>query len=516
MKRIIREEIDAIGCQEVLLPAITPSSLWQETGRWDAYGDDMFRLKDRKDSNFALGPTHEEIITDLVRREVKSYRQLPVSFYQIQTKFRDEPRPRFGTMRAREFLMKDAYSFHKNNDEAIETYMKFYQAYERIFTRCGFNFKAVEADSGLIGGSLSHEFIAPADIGEDIIVECSVCKYAANQEKAECGRGEGWTGKLLELQLVNTPNVKSVHDVSSFLGISPDRLVKTIIYQTEKGLVAVLIRGDKEINENKLSHALNADQVVLADAKTIEQATGAPVGFAGPIGLKGIRMIADYGLKEGGNYVVGGNKPDSHFVGANPERDFETLEFADTRTADDGDKCPECGKGLRVSKGIELGHTFNLGTKYSKAMNATFTNEAGKETIIIMGCYGIGVSRLIPAYIEQHHDASGIIWKPNIAPYQVIVLPLNINDSDQFGMAEDVYHQLQGAGISVLIDDRDERPGRKFTDAELLGIPIMIVIGAKTKATGNIEIGYRRHKEKFFEPIETFMVKIKELLTIGG
>ncbi|MFH1098215.1 MAG: proline--tRNA ligase [Candidatus Desantisbacteria bacterium] len=362
MERIIREEMDAIGCQEVLLPALTPAHLWQETGRWDAYGDDMFRLNDRKGSKFALGPTHEEIITDLVRQEVKSYRQLPVSLYQIQTKFRDELRPRFGTMRAREFLMKDAYSFHRSDEESIETYMKFYQAYEKIFTRCGFNFKAVEADSGLIGGNLSHEFIAPADIGEDTIVECSACNYAANQERAE------------------------------------------------------------------------------------------------------------------------------------------------------GDKCPMCGKELKTSKGIELGHTFNLGIKYSKAMNANFTDETGKEKTIIMGCYGIGVSRLIPAYIEQHHDASGIIWDPDIAPYQVIVLPLNVKDSCQFGTAEGVYYKLQNAGISVLLDDRDERPGRKFTDAELLGIPMMIVVGAKTKATGNIEITCRRQREKYFEPIETFMERVGEIL----
>ncbi|MFH1962135.1 MAG: proline--tRNA ligase [bacterium] len=512
MQRIIREEMETIGCQEVLLPGLTPASLWQETGRWDAYGEDMFRLKDRKGSNFALGPTHEEIITDLVRREVKSYRQLPVSFYQIQTKFRDEPRPRFGTIRAREFLMKDAYSFHRSDEEAVETYMKFYQAYERIFTRCGFEFKAVEADSGLIGGNLSHEFIAPAAIGEDTIVECSVCKYAANQEKAECGRDEEWTGTRLELKIVNTPSVKSVAEVSSFLGVSQDKLVKTIIYQTEDVPVAVLVRGDKEINENKLKRVLGTNTISLADAKTIEQITNAPTGFAGPIGLKNIKILADYGVKEDGNFVVGGNKPDSHFVGANQERDFEISEFADIRAAGDGDKCPQCGKELRVSKGIELGHTFNLGTKYSKAMNAAFTDETGKERIIIMGCYGIGVSRLIPAYIEQHHDASGIIWNPNIAPYQAIVLPLNIADPCQFGTAEGIYYKLQGAGISVLLDDRDERPGRKFTDAELLGIPIMIVIGAKTKASGNIEISWRRTKEKYFEPIETFMVRIKELL----
>ncbi len=515
MERIIREEIDAIGCQELLLPAMTPASLWQETGRWDAYGEDMFRLKDRKDANFALGPTHEEIITDLVRREVKSYRQLPLSFYQIQTKFRDEPRPRFGTMRAREFLMKDAYSFHRSEDEAIETYVKFYQAYEKIFTRCGFRFRIVEADSGLIGGSRSHEFIALSDIGEDTIVECSVCKYAANQEKAECGRGERWTGEMSALQLVDTPNVKSASDVSSFLNVSPDRLVKTIIYQTESGSpVAVLVRGDKEINENKLCRVLNTGQISLADARTVEQATNAPVGFAGPVGLKGIRIIADYGINEGGNFVIGGNKPDSHFIGANLDRDFEVSEFADIRATADGDKCPQCGKELRVSKGIELGHTFNLGTKYSKAMNATFTDETGKERTIIMGCYGIGVSRLIPAYIEQHHDSSGIIWEQNIAPYQAIVLPLNIADPVQFGLAEDVYYKLQNAGLSVLLDDRDERPGRKFTDAELLGIPIMIVVGAKTKASGNIEIGYRRTKEKHFEPIETLVIKVRELLGV--
>jgi prolyl-tRNA synthetase len=496
----------------VLLPALTPAGLWQETGRWEAYGDDMFRVKDRKNGYFALGPTHEEIITDLVRYEVQSYRQLPLSFYQIQTKFRDEPRPRFGTIRAREFLMKDAYSFHRTEEEAEEYYMKFYDAYKRIFDRCGLEFKIVEADTGLIGGSLSHEFIAPAPSGEDTVVECSVCNYAANQERAECMRGEKIHEVQQELVLVDTPGVKTVEEVSTFLNVAPDRLVKTLIYKTGKGIVAVLVRGCDEINENKLKRVLDTPQLELADAATIEKLTDAPVGFTGPIGLEGVEIIADFGVEIGCNYVVGGNKADAHYIGANIGRDFHVSRFADIKMVKAGDKCPRCGKELSISKGIELGHTFKLGDKYSDAMNATFTDEHGKERVIIMGCYGIGVSRLIPAYIEQNHDDSGIIWDADIAPYKVIVLPINVTDKCQMGTAKGIYDKLQHIGISVLLDDRDETPGRKFTDAELLGIPVLIVVGTKTKASGNVEICYRRTKQKYFEPLETFVEKVRELL----
>ncbi len=511
---IVREEMNNIGCQEVLLPALQPASLWEETGRWKAYGEDMFKLLDRKKSPFGLGPTHEEIITDLVRREVKSYRQLPLSLYQIQTKFRDEPRPRFGMIRGREFLMKDAYSFHSDDKDVEETYQKFYDAYAKIFTRCGLKFKIVEAETGLIGGAFSHEFMASAPAGEDKMVTCNKCAYAANLEKAECGlrqNAEGEMQKLEELTLVDTPGMKTVEEVSNFLKVSPSRLVKTLIYKADGLIVGVLVSGDEEVNENKLRNVFGCRELILANPETIEQVTKAPVGFAGPIGVEGIYLIADSSIQTKVNFIVGGNKKDAHYLNANFERDFKVARFADIKVAQDNDPCPQCSEGyLTISSGIELGHTFKLGTKYSAAMGATFLDENGQEKTLIMGCYGIGVSRIIPTYIEQNHDERGIIWQTNIAPYEVLILPINVTDSEQRALSEEIYELLLKEKIEVLLDDRDERPGRKFTDADLIGIPIQIIIGAKTKSEGLIEVCERRTKKKEFIPLENLVSKIRD------
>jgi len=516
MINIVREEMDKIGSQEVLLPALHPASLWKETGRWEAYGDDMFKLVDRKNSPFGLGPTHEEIITDLVRKEVRSYRQLPLLLYQIQTKFRDEPRPRFGLIRGREFLMKDAYSFHTDDKDAEETYQRYYDAYTRIFTRCGMKFQIVEAESGLIGGSFSHEFIAFSPSGEDTIVSCDMCNYAANLEKAECGirqKPEDKQQKIKELKLVNTPGMKTVEQVSNFLKITPSQLVKTLIYKTEGKGIGVLIGGDEEVNENKLKKVLGTQDLELADPETIEKVTKAPVGFAGPIGLKDVLLIASASIQTKTNFVVGGNKVDTHYINANFDRDFRVDKFVDIKVAQNHDPCPKCENGsLNISHGIELGHTFKLGTKYSTLMGATFLDEKGQERPIIMGCYGIGISRMIPAYIEQNNDERGIIWEPNIAPYEVLILPINVTESNQMDLAEEIYELLLNEKIEVLLDDRDERPGRKFTDADLIGIPVQIIIGTKTKSSGKIELCYRRTKEKVFEPMENLVHKIKDFL----
>jgi len=513
---IVREEMDKIGCQEVLLPALHPASLWQETGRWEAYGDDMFKLVDRKKSPFGLGPTHEEIITDLVRKEVKSYRQLPLLLYQIQTKFRDEPRPRFGMIRGREFLMKDAYSFHSDDKDAEETYHKFYDAYTQIFRRCGLKFQIVEAESGLIGGSFSHEFMAFSPSGEDIMVSCHKCGYAANLEKAECGitpKSKVQTPKTEKLELVNTPGMKTVEEVSNFLKIQPSQLIKTLIYKADGKVIGVLILGNSQVNESKLRNLLGAKELLLATPETIEKVTKAPVGFTGPVGLKDVSLIADLSIQIKTNFVVGGNKIDTHYLNANVDRDFKVDKFADIKIAQENDPCPKCSAGnLNIHPGIELGHTFKLGTKYSVAMGATFLDDKGAEKPIIMGCYGIGVSRMIAAYIEQNNDERGIIWQPNIAPYKVLILPINVSDIEQRSFAEEIYELLRQEKIEVLLDDRDERPGRKFTDADLIGIPIQIIIGAKTKSSGKIELCYRRTKEKIFESREDLVPRIKSYI----
>ena len=493
VERIIREELNKAGAQEVLMPIASPAELWQETGRWDFYGKELFRFKDRHERDFCLGPTHEEVITDLVRREVRSYRQLPANFYQIQTKFRDEIRPRFGLMRGREFIMKDAYSFDADEAGAKESYRKMYEAYKAIFTRCGLSFRPVEADTGLIGGTSSHEFMVLADTGEEGIAVCDACDYAANVERAELQEHahKPPPETLREKRRVPTPGKKTVEEVTAFLKVPAAQLVKTLLYRADGKTVAVLIRGDHEVNEIKLKKALGATDLDMADSATVEQLSGAPVGFAGPIGLKGVPLIADLSVKGLVNVVVGGNAADTHWVDVTPGRDFTPDRYADIRSAVVGDACPRCAKPLRIVRGIEVGHVFMLGTKYSEKMKALYLDKQGREQMIVMGCYGIGVGRTAAAAIEQNHDAKGIIWPAPLAPFHVHVLPL-ADKGKVLEAAVALESEFEKAGIGVLLDDRDERPGVKFNDADLIGCPYQVVIGEKNLSQGLMELKERR------------------------
>jgi len=492
VEAIVREEMNAAGAQEVLMPGVQPSEIWKESGRWDFYGKELLRFKDRKGAEFALGPTHEEVVTDLVRGEVNSYKDLPVILYQIQTKFRDEIRPRFGVMRAREFIMKDAYSFDQDDQGAEKSYDAMYKAYERIFTRCGLTFKAVEADTGPIGGNFSHEFMVLADTGEDIILSCAKCSYAANVEKAEIRPPRVVSfapAPAGSPRKVHTPGHRTVEEVCSLLGIQPQGLVKTMIYTTEQGVAAALVRGDHEVNADTLTRALGVQPLELADAATIAKCTGAPRGFAGPVGLT-VPMIADMSLT-GGPYVTGANEEDYHLSDVWLARDARVAKIADIRVALPGDACPKCDGDLTAIRGIEVGHIFKLGTKYSKAMHAEFLDEKGVLKPMIMGCYGIGVSRVVAAALEQHHDDNGIIFPVPLAPYPVLVLPVDIKSDEVMRLALDLYGALNARGIEALLDDRDIRPGVKFKDADLLGVPYRITIGAKGLAEGVVEIKER-------------------------
>ncbi len=489
---IIREEMNRAGAQEVLMPIASPAELWRETGRWDYYGKELLRFKDRHERDFCLGPTHEEVITELIRREVRSYRQLPLNCYQIQTKFRDEIRPRFGLMRGREFIMKDAYSFDKDEEGAKLTYQKMYDAYRRIFTRCGLTFRAVEADTGLIGGQSSHEFMVLAETGEELLVYTDEGSYAANIEQAEVlPPTHTSTESLRPLQKVATPAMRSIAQVAEFLNITPDRLVKTLLYRTPTETVAVLVRGDHEVNEIKLQKLLNVKQVELANREAVEKLTGAPVGFSGPIGLQGVRVVADHGVKVLRNMTIGANEADAHYVDANSERDFTMDIVADLRKAQEGDPSPRGDGALRMTRGIETGHVFLLGTKYSEAMKATYLDDQGQERLAVMGCYGIGVGRTAAAAIEQHHDAKGIIWPVPIAPFHVLLLPLSPSER-VLETTRVLYEGLAAAQVEVLWDDRDERAGVKFNDADLIGVPYQVVIGEKGLAQGTVEIKDRR------------------------
>ena len=491
IETIVREEMNRAGAQEVLMPIASPAELWRETGRWDFYGKELVRFKDRHERDFCLGPTHEEVITDLIRREVRSYRQLPLNCYQIQTKFRDEIRPRFGLMRGREFIMKDAYSFDRDEAGARISYQKMYDAYSRIFTRCGLTFRAVEADTGLIGGTSSHEFMVLADTGEETIVYADGGTYAANVERAEVAvPAQASPEAPRPLRKVSTPGARSVEDVTALLNIQPAQLVKTLLYQTPDDLVAVLVRGDHEVNEIKVKKLLGVTALEMADPAKVAAATGAPVGFAGPVGLK-VRVIADHAVKALRNVVVGANEADAHYVDANWDRDFQIAQFADLRNARAGDPSPQGDGVLRIARGIEVGHVFMLGTKYSKAMNAAFLDPDGKECLAVMGCYGIGVSRVAAAAIEQHHDAKGILWPAPIAPFHVHLLPLS-QSATVSATAQTLYDTLSQAGIEVLWDDRDERAGVKFNDADLIGAPCQVVIGEKGLAQGTVELKERR------------------------
>jgi len=520
VENIIREEMNRAGAIEILMPAVQPGELWEESGRWDYYGRELLRFKDRHNRDACLGPTHEEVITDLVRKEIHSYKQMPVNFYQIQTKFRDEIRPRFGLMRGREFIMKDAYSFDIMEESANQSYEAMHDAYTRIFQRCGLKFRAVEADTGTIGGSFSHEFMVLAETGEDQIVNCQSCDYAirddtqvANLERAEVkmpdGLAETESTDMNSIEEVDTPDIKTVEEVTAFLSILPEKLIKTLIFLADGEVVAALVRGDYEINEAKLKSFLGAQVVELADAGLVAETTGAPMGFAGPVGLKA-RIVADHSVKGMENFVTGGNKEDLHLKNVNLNRDFKVNQFGDLRIITDKDTCPRCGGEIRFGKGIEVGHIFKLGTKYSEALKATFLDEAGNDKPIIMGCYGIGVGRTVAAAIEQNHDKDGIIFPIPIAPFEVTILPLQMHEPSVVETAETIYRELCDHDIDVLFDDREERAGIKFNDADLLGIPVRVTVGLRGVKNGQVELKMRAESESVNIPVKDAATVIRE------
>jgi prolyl-tRNA synthetase len=505
VENIVREEMDRAGALELMMPAAVPAELWQESGRWEKYGKELLRFHDRKNAEFCIGPTHEEVITDIIRNNIRSYKELPKNLYQIQTKFRDEIRPRFGLMRGREFIMKDAYSFHDTQESLDKEYQNMYQTYCRIFERCGLKYKVVKADSGNIGGSVSQEFMVLAETGEDLLLSCDSCDYSANIEAAAShfpvAQGDhsfpASQGKGIEE--VYTPNKKSIEDVSEFLKAKPEQLIKTLVYWFKKDekeqLVVALLPGDRQINEIKLKNYLGADWVMLARDEDVVKALGVEPGFCGPVGVKGQRIVVDnlvLGIPDG---ITGANKKDYHLINVVPGRDFEIKEKADISIARAGDVCPVCGKGkLTEIRGIEVGHIFKLGTKYSQAMKANFLDKDGKEKPFIMGCYGIGIGRTAAAAIEQNNDEKGIVWPLALAPYQVVVIPANIKEKEQYETAENIYNELRAAGIDAVFDDRDERMGVKLNDMELIGIYSRVVVG-KSLAQGQVEFRLRAEKD---------------------
>ncbi len=490
---IVREEMNRAGAQEILMPMVQPGDLWQESGRWKKYGPELLRFRDRHDRDYCLGPTHEEVVTDIARRELQSYRQLPVNLYQIQTKFRDEIRPRFGLMRGREFVMKDAYSFDVDDAGASRSYEIMRTAYCRIFERCGLEFRAVEADSGAIGGSFSHEFMVLAETGEDTLVICEACSYAANVEKAAIApvAAEPPSEPLAEMLKVETPGTKKVETVAEFLKVRPENVIKTMFYLADGEPVAALVRGDREVQTVKLKHLLDVDDVEPLDEERIWQLTRLPVGYLGPVGLD-LRVAADQEVMGMVNAVAGANEKGHHLIGVNPGRDFQPTVSGDLRQITETDRCPLCGGSLRLREGIEVGHVFKLGTGYSVAMNANFQDSDGQEKPFVMGCYGIGVSRVVAAAIEQNHDERGIIFPLPLAPFQVIILNLGPKDEAYGRACDQLYQGLRAEGLDVLLDDRDERPGSKFADADLLGIPYRLTVGKTFEKEGRVELRSRR------------------------
>ena len=505
IENIIREEMDKSGAQEILMSAIQPAELWEESGRWSAYGPELWRIKDRNGRDFCLGPTHEEIFTDIVRDGVSSYRQLPLNLYQIQHKYRDEARPRFGLMRSREFIMKDAYSFDKDQEGLDNSYDDMYDTYTRIFTRCGLTFRPVEADSGAIGGNASHEFTALSEVGESDIAYCESCSMAANVEKAVCRDAEPSpeSEAMLELQEVHTPGTKTIEELASFLNIDKKKTIKALLFEKydedgkADGYVAAFVRGDRDLNMIKLVNALKIPEhaIAFADESKLEAAIGAVGGFTGPIGLHDCMIVVDSELVGLKNLCAGACKPDHHILNVNYGRDYEGDIVTDLKVLKEGDPCPVCGAPIKHTRGIEVGQVFKLGTKYSEAMNAIYKDENQQDHPLVMGCYGIGVSRTLAAVIEQRHDEDGIIWPVSVAPYHVIVTLVKPKDETQSKLAEDIYQRLLTAGVEAVIDDRDERPGVKFKDADLLGFPIRITVG-KRAGEGIVEYKLRRDSEK--------------------
>lgn len=517
IKAIVREEMNRAGGQEILLPIIQPAELWLESGRWNVYGPELFRLKDRHGRDFCLGPTHEEIITELVKGDVRSYKQLPLLLYQIQNKYRDERRPRFGLMRGREFIMKDLYSFDRDEAGLDVSYHKMYEAYQKIFSRCGLEFRPVEADSGPIGGNVSHEFMVLADSGEATIIYCpeAECGYAANVEKAFAKPRAAANDELPgSVELVQTPGMRTVEEVCAFIGVGPERLVKTLLYETDEGVVAALVRGDREVNEVKLQNVIQTVQLELAEPETIRRVTGAPVGFTGPVGLDVQTLVVDEEVVNMVNCITGANQADAHYRNVNPGRDFKPDLVADIRVVAEGDVCIHCGARLKSRRGIEVGQVFKLGVKYSKALGLNYLDERGEEKPVVMGCYGIGVSRTMAAAVEQNYDADGIIWPASIAPFSVVVVPVNMKDETQAAVAEKVYQELWKAGIDTIIDDRAERPGVKFKDADLVGYPVRVTVGKKA-ADGQVEVLRRRNKEMQLVETDALVDTVRRVLADG-
>ena len=500
---IIRSEMDKAGGQEIHMSAIQPAELWQESGRWFAYGPELWRVKDRNGRDFCLGPTHEEIFTDIIRNDVSSYRQLPMNLYQIQTKYRDEARPRFGLMRSREFIMKDAYSFDRDFEGLDKSYDDMYKAYEKIFTRCGLTFRPVEADTGAIGGSNSHEFTALSEVGESEIAYCEKCSMAATTERAECVDAPADTEEMLPMEEVKTPGTKTIEAVADFLGMSQTKTIKALLFVTydeegnEKEYVAAFVRGDRELNMTKLINALNIPEhaIEFADEAKMSQKTGCVGGFTGPVGLHDCKVVVDSELTGLRNLCAGANKENYHVKNVNYGRDYKGDIVTDLKLLKEGDPCPVCGAPVKHARGIEVGQVFKLGTKYSQAMNAVYKDENQQNRLIVMGCYGIGVTRTLSAIVEQHHDENGIIWPMSVAPYHVIITLVKPGDETQEAVAEEIYNRLSDAGVEVLLDDRDERPGVKFKDADLLGIPVRITVG-KRAPEGVVEYKLRREAEK--------------------
>ena len=513
IERIIREEMDAAGAQELLMPTFLPGEYFKESGRWDLYGPTLLRIQDRKGGEYHLAPTHEEIVTDLVRREVRSYRQLPLNLYQIQLKYRDEPRPRAGLLRCREFIMKDAYSFDVSHEAALESYEHMRATYHRIFKRLGLEYRVVEADSGAIGGSQSAEFQVLAQTGEDWIVACDACDYAANVEVAQAGRASAQASakELRDLQKVETPGKKSIDQVVEFFGdgVAAEHTLKSLLYAAGEEIVLAVVRGDHEINEIGLARQLGVDEVLLASDAAVREATGTEIGFVGPVGFEG-RILADPDAVRVANAIAGANETPYHYKNVNHGRDFDA-EVVPIRQATSGDPCPSCGGRLELYRGIEGGHIFVLGTHYTDKMKATFLDEDGKSQSIVMGCYGIGVSRLIAAVIEQHHDEQGIRWPVPVAPYQVLITPIG-KDAEPLERATAIYESLRADGVDVLLDDRPERPGVKFKDADLLGIPVRVTVGARGLAQGTVELKKRTENESSNIPLEDTVEAVKSAL----
>lgn len=498
IEKIIREEMENAGAAELLMPTLQPAELWQESGRWNTYGEELMRMNDRHGRDFALGPTHEEVITSLVRDEVKSYKRLPLTVYQIQTKFRDEKRPRFGVLRGREFIMKDAYSFHSTQDSLDAVYEKMFIAYNNIFTRCGLNFRAVLADSGAIGGEDTQEFMVLSEIGEDTIAYSDTSDYAANIEMAEVKPNcEKPSEPPLPLEKLETPNQKTIAEISAFFQVDATQCIKSLMFKVDDTYALILVRGDHEVNDIKIKNVLKAKSVELAEQSDIERLLGCTIGSIGPVGIpKNIKVYADYAVKLMVNIICGANQDGYHYKNAVENRDFTVDEFADFRFIMEGDPSPDGQGTIRFAKGIEVGHIFKLGTKYSDSMEAKFLDENGKSQSFIMGCYGIGVSRTLSAVAEQFNDENGLIWPINIAPYQIHLIPINVKDREQLALAEELYLQMKNDAYEVLFDDRTERAGVKFKDSDLIGLPIRVTVGKKA-SEGIVEVKLRKSGESF-------------------